>query len=1412
MIPRKPDLLRRLLLFLPFLYFTLLALYPAHALAEKPAGKPLIHGNSIKPLLRMAAVGTEAIRSDAGFAAHVLDRNDDGSTALVPIGFSIAYGGVSRSSLYVNNNGNVTFDAAMSTYTPFSLNQGGSVMAPFFADVDTRSAGSALVTYGNSVVDGHDAFGMNWVNVGYYGMHDDKLNSFQLVLIDRSDIAAGNFDVEFNYSTINWETGDASGGQDGFGGTSARAGYYDGAGGYLELAGSGVPGALLDGGVNALAASSLDSAQPGRYIFHFRTSSHAALQLLDESRGTAVVGATADGATKVRLRCVSDTPGTVGLVYDRGAADATPNGTFEVAPGSVGGIGNLMLQQVGGHYEAAAIFTVPEGLINEASHDVVFHGTFTAENGQPIPLEDQTLHLQRPPVLLVHGLWSTPATWQDSGVKGALQGAGFTDVRSCDYASSYASHFDYNSGRVMNCILDTLNAMRSRQIAANRIDLVGHSMGGVLARELAHEPGYGKGLIRRLVTLGTPHWGSPWANLLWTEHSDLLNGFAWDLFFRLAQHPIDDGAIEDLQMFSPALLQLGSTPVPSFALIGDINPLDSAETTLIDLLYNAFSFFGVEVAGLDTTSRGSFVNSVMNNEANDLIVPGSSQLGGLSSQYAQRFSPVWHLDETGSPAMGQAVVALLSGGLEAFAAGFPETYTLAAQAQPGPLARAALMAVPVATQTPLITISSPAPEASFYPGDSITIAVAPIDGASIQAVLVHLSDGSDHSALVRQAPFSTTFTIANDFVGVLRYTVAARDSLGRIYVTSGTVTVQSPAAVQSLAVTPSPLVFSSIGTSQELHIVGSFSDGVDRTVSGAGAGTYYAASPSGVVTVSQDGLVTAVGPGSALVTVSNSGVTTQMVAQVSPSQPQVLRVVPATVRTGMGGQTVTLQGLYLGGASSLSFLLGSEPDAQITASDIQLDALGHTVTATLSVGAGAAPGARTVVVTTPGGSSSQEAAAGNLLTVTSALDTTTSLSSAPNPSVLGGQVSLTANVASGSGVPGGSVTFRDGTAILAPPVALDGSGKATLITSALGAGVHNITAEYSGGTGFNPSTSATLVHYVDRLPVADAGPDQALEATSTAGASVSLSGAASFDPDGDPLTFTWSGDFGTASGVAPTVVLPVGRHVITLTVDDGKGGTATDDLKVEVKDTTPPSSTVSLNGNVGANGWYISDVAVTFRATVSAIGLQATLYSLDHGASWNVFQGEAVIVSAEGSTTILYYSTDRAGNREATKSVTVKIDKTPPEARVSMDPVTRDLMVSGVDDLGGVAVTRDASGDFLLADEAGNTTKLFFKRIYSGRILTFAQMTRIQYGSAPVVALPATTFLYVWDVKAKPPVLVSQRIAVNQTYAIEAVYNKRADRTSVLILKHGLGVKKEVFTGFKIVTVTTKKGIVGYAL
>jgi len=78
--------------------------------------------------------------------------------------------------------------------------------------------------------------------------------------------------------------------------------------------------------------------------------------------------------------------------------------------------------------------------------------------------------------------------------------------------------------------------------------------------------------------------------------------------------------------------------------------------------------------------------------------------------------------------------------------------------------------------------------------------------------------------------------------------------------------------------------------------------------------------------------------------------------------------------------------------------------------------------------------------------------------------------------------------------------------------------------------------------------------------------------TGAAPLNVAFSGTGSTDPDGDALTYAWDfGDGNSAAGVTTShVYAAAGSYTATLTVDDGKGGTASTGVGITV---TPPVNT-----------------------------------------------------------------------------------------------------------------------------------------------------------------------------------------------------------------------------------------------
>lgn len=173
-------------------------------------------------------------------------RNDDWSTSAIILPFDFCFYGANINQVYINNNGNISFGAAYSTFTsnPFP-DSAYSMIAPFWGDVDTRNLGSGLVYYKLTST----YLIVQWDSVGYYSEHSDKVNTFQLIINNGSDplLPDGN-NISFCYKDMQWTTGDASSGINGFGGEPATVGVNQGDGvNYVQFGRFDQPGNSFDG-------------------------------------------------------------------------------------------------------------------------------------------------------------------------------------------------------------------------------------------------------------------------------------------------------------------------------------------------------------------------------------------------------------------------------------------------------------------------------------------------------------------------------------------------------------------------------------------------------------------------------------------------------------------------------------------------------------------------------------------------------------------------------------------------------------------------------------------------------------------------------------------------------------------------------------------------------------------------------------------------------------------------------------------------------------------------------------------------------------------------------------------------------------------------------------------------------------
>lgn len=173
-------------------------------------------------------------------------RNDDASSPAIPLPFTFCFYGQNWNSVYINNNGNISFGAPYGTFSASGFPSNMFVMiAGFWGDVDTRAAASGVVYY--QMTPTHLV--IRWNNVGYYSQHTNLLNDFQVVITDGTDpILPPGTNVALSYGDMQWTTGDASGGVNGFGGTAATVGCNLGDGiNYIQLGTFDQPGTLYNG-------------------------------------------------------------------------------------------------------------------------------------------------------------------------------------------------------------------------------------------------------------------------------------------------------------------------------------------------------------------------------------------------------------------------------------------------------------------------------------------------------------------------------------------------------------------------------------------------------------------------------------------------------------------------------------------------------------------------------------------------------------------------------------------------------------------------------------------------------------------------------------------------------------------------------------------------------------------------------------------------------------------------------------------------------------------------------------------------------------------------------------------------------------------------------------------------------------
>jgi len=624
-----------------------------------------------------------------------------------------------------------------------------------------------------------------------------------------------------------------------------------------------------------------------------------------------VLGVAADGVTPVLLRVEVDAESSsVGgkvRVELQGVSAGAEYGKLSSIDGATSG-SNVMadIKEVVDpatserRHFAFVLYTAPEDFIGanagpeEIGRTVYIHASHPSSGAVPKTIP---VYITRPPVVALHGLWSEPSELNWPFLDNSL----LTVVKH-NYSQSHADPLGCNLSEVALGVVNALNKIRNEQnIAATQVDVVGHSMGGVLARLYAAGAGERpihcpvsernyllpykrrinmfKGDVNRLIGIGSPFLGTPLASLLLNPDRSMTAVGALLSMHLNCNTPIPgyncvtSGAVRDLAPGNAVVQLAKAAPVPSHTIVGLGGPqylnTVAATTELADVLagiaprsWRAFSYVLFGGARTLFSNIQEYLNSSLTSQ-HDIVVSRLSQEGGLPANARTSFNyqsfydePAVHWSVNDEVRISNAVVDLLNTKVSStkFNAVFPAS-------------SASLLTLPIQSKTKvqvqkkntlsamgsssLMGITSPAAGASFAVGQPVNVTLQLVSGFTPNKLFVLLGDDiaelNSPSGIVNVALTPTTAETVN----VVAFAV---DSGGNMQIaTPVSVNVTSSATLTAISVYPESVNLADVFRKANLIVEGTFSDGSKRQLSAAGLS--YSVGDATVAEVNQSGVI-----------------------------------------------------------------------------------------------------------------------------------------------------------------------------------------------------------------------------------------------------------------------------------------------------------------------------------------------------------------------------------------------------------------------------------------------------------------------------------------------------------------------------------------------------------------------------
>lgn len=344
--------------------------------------------------------------------------------------------------------------------------------------------------------------------------------------------------------------------------------------------------------------------------------------------GNEVQGVSADGISEAIVRIPANSVGEnlfVTVVNDQGETSgsvAEDGGLIQI-----GSAADLATSSIGVSAVATdagpmafAVYVAPKDFARNSSDFPLVQRKvtlFVQSSDVPGATSTKDVTVVRPPVVLVHGLWASREDFKNFGPlwDGAKPDSRFV-IKAADYSdfitgiTSSIPQFSssvlaqvrenalglaFNAPHVLSQINDFIADYRQvKKVAAVKADVVAHSMGGIVVRamfaslpEFSSEQNFGSGPINKLITIGTPHLGTPVAQQMIVDANSCIRNALAHLkqLISLSSLTISgaqvNGAFADLQgdgfggALSPALATLSSSePFPTAHIDGLMNAIN----------------------------------------------------------------------------------------------------------------------------------------------------------------------------------------------------------------------------------------------------------------------------------------------------------------------------------------------------------------------------------------------------------------------------------------------------------------------------------------------------------------------------------------------------------------------------------------------------------------------------------------------------------------------------------------------------------------------------------------------------------------------------------------------------------------------------------------------------------------------